>query len=137
MTKSLPDNWQNKTTITSATKWIKERNEESIFLIVESVISSQVIGFVFLYPIDLEANKIDLRFGYLLSELSWGKGFGTELVQGLVNKCQDMGNIKSISGGVEKDNIASIKVLNKCGFHILSQNEKDENVIFYEKQIPS
>lgn len=136
VTKSLPKGWQNITTKPSAKKWIKERNEESIFLIIESTTSSEVIGFIFLYPIYLEDNNMDLRFGYLLSESFWGKGIGTELVKGIVKKCHELGSIKTISGGVEKDNIGSIKVLEKCGFHALSQEEKTKNVIFYEKRIP-
>ena len=135
VTKALPDGWQNINNSSRANNWIKERNKESTFLIVQSITSNEVIGFIFLYPTYLKKEHIDLRFGYLLFESYWGKGLGTELVKGLVNKCQEMGNIKSISGGVEKENIGSIKVLEKCGFHALSQEEKTENVIFYEKAI--
>ncbi|WP_026932614.1 GNAT family N-acetyltransferase [Christiangramia echinicola] len=135
VTKALPDGWQNITTKSSANNWIEERNEESVFFVVQSISSLEVLGFIFLYPTYLKNKHIDLRFGYLLRESSWGKGLGTELVKGLVNKCQEMGNIKSIFGGVEEDNIGSIKVLEKCGFHSLSQEEKTKNVIFYKKII--
>ncbi|RSC93106.1 GNAT family N-acetyltransferase [Tenacibaculum singaporense] len=131
VTKLLPDGWQNINTISTAKKWIKERNEESIFLIIKSSNTSEIIGFIFLFPIDLENDLIDLRFGYLLSESFWGKGLGTEVVKGLVNKCQELGYVKSIFGGVGKDNIGSIKVLEKCGFETLNANE-DESVIFYQ-----
>lgn len=134
VTKALPGGWQNINTESKALHWIKERDEESIVLLVESGSGNNLTGFIFLYPIALDNNQIDIRFGYLLSETYWGKGLGTELVNGLVKKCLDLNCIKSISGGVEKDNIGSIKVLEKCGFHSLD-NEEAETVIFYEKDL--
>lgn len=133
VTKSLPAGWQNITTISSANKWIKERVEESTFMIIQSKPYYHVIGFVFLYPIPLENHKLDIRFGYLLAENFWGKGLGTELVNGLVKKCQELRTINSISGGVELENIGSIKVLEKYGFQPTNKDTKSENVIFYEK----
>lgn len=69
----------------------------------------------------------------MLAENFWGKGIGTELVKELVKKCQELGTINSISGGVESENIGSIKVLEKCGFNSTNKDAKSENVIFYEK----
>ena len=64
VTKALPDGWQNITTKANANNWVKERNEESIFLVVQSINSSEVIGFIFLYPTYLKNKHTDLRFGY-------------------------------------------------------------------------
>lgn len=111
----------------------KKETKKVFFLIFKSRTSSKMIGFILLYLIHLENEHMDLRFGYLLTESLWGKGLGTELVNGLVNHRQELGNIKSISGGVEKDNIGSIKVLEKCGFHSSSQNNKTKEVIFFIK----
>lgn len=135
VTKALPNGWQNLTSPSRVEKWIKERNEESIFLIVTSRASSEMIGFIFLYPNYLKNGLVDLRFGYLLAESTWSKGLGTELVNGLVNYCKELGNVKSLSGGVEKENIASIKVMEKCGFHSSSQDDSNQEVIFYQKHV--
>ncbi|WP_166627762.1 GNAT family N-acetyltransferase [Tenacibaculum caenipelagi] len=132
VTKSLPKGWQNINTLSTAKKWVKERNKESVFLIVKTKDTSEMIGFIFLFPIYLENNLIDIRFGYLLSESFWKKGLGTELIKGLVYKCQNSGNIKSISGGIERDNIGSIRVMQKCGFQPLNTYEKDNTVFFYQ-----
>jgi len=137
VTKSLPEGWQCINTSSDAKKWIKDRDEESNFLTVELLATNEIIGFVFLYKLDSEESNLDLRFGYLLSKTNWGKGFGTELVKGLVEWCESLGTINSISGGVEMDNIGSIRVLEKTGFSRSTIDNPSENVIFYELKFNS
>jgi len=134
VTKALPEGWQSINTLSDAQKWIEDRDEESNFLTVELLATNEIIGFVFLYELNSEENSLGLRFGYLLSESNWGKGFGTELVKGLVKWCETMGTINSISGGVEIDNIGSIRVLEKTGFSRSTIDSPSENVIFYERK---
>jgi len=132
VTKSLPEGWQSINTSSDAQKWIEDRDEESNLLTVELLTTKEIIGFIFLYELNSKENSLDLRFGYLLSEKSWGKGLGTELVKGLVKWCEAMGTINSISGGVEIDNIGSIRVLEKTGFSPSTIDSPSEDVIFYE-----
>jgi len=134
VTKSLPDGWQGIKTKSDAKQWIKDRADESHFLTVQLLSTNEIIGFVFLYESDSQDNSCDLRFGYLLSETYWAKGYGSELVQGLVEWCDKVGDINSISGGVETDNIASIKVLEKNGFSPSTLDDASGNVIFYERK---
>ncbi len=134
VTKSLPDGWQNISTIDSAQEWIKERNKESHFVTIQLLTTNETIGFIFLYESDSKHKFYDLRFGYLLSEKVWGKGLGTELIEGLIKWCKTAGDIKSISGGVETDNIGSIKVLEKTGFSASTLDSSTEQVVFYEYQ---
>jgi len=132
VTKSLPEGWQSINTSSDAQKWIEDRDEESNFLTVELLATNEIIGFIFLYELGSEENSLDLRFGYLLSESNWGKGFGTELVKDLVKWCKAIDTINSISGGVEIDNIGSIRVLEKTGFSPSTIDSPSEDVIFYE-----
>ena len=132
VTKSLPDGWQNISTIELALQWIKARDDESHFVTIQLLSNKETVGFLFLYESDRENKYYDLRFGYLLSEKVWGKGLGTELLEGLINWCQAEGDIKSISGGVERDNIGSIKVLEKTGFSPSAIDNPTEEVVFYE-----
>lgn len=132
VTKSLPDGWQNIKSVSKAQEWIKDRNEESHFMSVQTLSDKQTVGYIFLNESKSDTELLDLRFGYLLSEKVWGKGLGTELILGLLNWCQEAGDIRSISGGVEKDNIASIKVLEKTGFSISVSDQPQDDVIFYE-----
>lgn len=134
VTKSLPSGWQNINTETEAQQWLRERDRESHFLTVQLLSTNEIIGFIFLYESDGEPDYYDLRFGYLLSEQVWGKGLGTELIQGLLNWCKETGDIRSISGGVEADNTGSIKVLKKAGFSTSNVDNSADHVIFYEYQ---
>jgi RimJ/RimL family protein N-acetyltransferase len=100
--------------VEKAEQWIAAREKDSYFYAITLNEAATIIGFLFLYRED-EAN--DLRLGYLLDQAVWGKGIGTELIKGLVQWSRSTALIQSLSGGVEDDNMGSIKVLEKCGFH--------------------
>ncbi len=117
VTKSLPDGWQNIDTLGKAGNWINERKADRNFFAVSLTETNEIIGFLFLHHGEEKKESGALRLGYLLAERFWGKGIGSELISGLVKWCWESGIITSISGGVEKDNMASIKVLEKNGFH--------------------
>ena len=135
VTKSLPDGWQEIDSIKKAIEWIKNRAEESTFLIVQLNSTLEVVGFLFLYESNLSDKSIELRLGYLLSESVWGRGLGSELIRGLVQWCEDHSDITSISCGIESENLGSIKVLEKNGFvAVLSKNTRG-NVIFMERKL--
>lgn len=116
VTTSLPEGWQGINTIEDAEHWIQERAEESHFLAVQLRSTKEVIGFIFLYEEDTGNPLYKIRLGYLVAKEYWGKGIGSELIQGLIHWCQEFKKIQSIVGGVEPENIASIKVLEKNGF---------------------
>jgi RimJ/RimL family protein N-acetyltransferase len=134
VTEALPDGWQNINTTEQAKQWILDRAKEGVFLTVFQQSNQELIGFLFLYESEAENQYIDLRFGYLLAEEAWGKGFGTELIRELVAWCEKQGNIQSLSAGVEHDNIGSIKVMEKTGFSISAERKLSDDVIFYERK---
>lgn len=53
---------------------------------------------------------------------------------GLVEWCEKMGNVSSISGGVEVENKASVRVLEKNGFSILPMEDPPEGMLFLERK---
>ncbi len=128
VTKALPDGWQSVNTPEKAKKWIAERDADSHFYAVVNKESREVIGFLFLYR---DGESQELRLGYLIGEAYWGKGIGTELIKGLVSWCKTAQVVKSLSGGVEENNIGSIKVLEKCGFQESSE-EMPSGVSLYQ-----
>ncbi len=132
VTKALPEGWQNINTLDKAKNWVTERDKESHFVTIQLLSTNETIGFIFLYESDSENKYYNLRFGYLLSEKVWGKGLGTELIEGLIKWCKASGDIKSISGGVESDNLGSIRVLEKTGFSASTIDNSTEQIKFYE-----
>lgn len=130
--KSLPDEWQQIHTEQQIIEWIQQQQQESVFLTIRLHSNSSIIGYLFLMETPLSNNQQTLQLGYLFSEQYWGKGLGSELIKGLVECCEKTGTIQSITGGVVKDNIGSIKVLEKNGFHIV-KNENHSDTLFFKR----
>ncbi|MCZ6701806.1 MAG: GNAT family N-acetyltransferase [Ignavibacteria bacterium] len=131
VTKDLPDGWQKIDTIDKAENWISERKSDSNLYSITLTETKKIIGFLFLYIGNKINESYELRLGYLLTESIWGKGIGSELIKGLVEWCNSIKIIKSISGGVEKDNAGSIRVLEKNGFY-KSNEELPEDMLLYK-----
>ena len=131
VTKALPDDWQNLNTASKVENWIIERKNDSNFYSITLIETNEIIGFMFLYVNYEITESNELRLGYLLTESIWGKGIGSELIKGLVKWSNDSRIINSISGGVEKNNVGSIKVLKKNGFY-KSKEELPGNMLLYK-----
>lgn len=116
-TRTLPPDWRGPYDSDRATAWIADREFEGVVLLVVDRSSHKPIGFMVLVEIDREdASGVEVRLGYLLAETAWGRGLAGELVQGFVAWCRVRPLIRSLAGGVDCDNVASIRVLEKHGF---------------------
>jgi RimJ/RimL family protein N-acetyltransferase len=135
VTNSLPSEWKNITSYEQASNWWQQRIEESCFLSIQLKPNNEVIGFVFLYKDETQQMQLDLHIGYLLGESYWAKGYGSELIKGLVNWAHLDKHIHSLIGGVEVNNIGSMKVMKKNGFSRSKLDSPDKNVIFLEHVI--
>lgn len=117
-TAALPPDWHGNFDRHRADQWVQAREAESPTLLVVDPEPGRAIGFLILFesPSRQEPALVDVRLGYVLAEAAWGKGLASELVSGLVEWARSKGSIKSISGGVAKDNPASAQVLLNNGF---------------------
>lgn len=131
VTKDLPNGWQNLTTIEKVEKWVNDRKKDGYFYAIQLLDSNEIIGFLFLYTENETTESYDLRLGYLISESSWKRGYGSELIKGLVVWCKKENNIGSVSGGVELNNTGSIRVLEKNGF-IKTEDKLPGNMLLYK-----
>jgi len=129
VTRSLPISWQGEYSIERARHWIEERDEEGTTLLVLDRNSEQAVGLVILFEVESAEPErgIEVRIGYLLAESAWGKGLGSELLQGLVEWSRAQPVISSLAGGVDSENTASRRVLEKSGFRIVRQGENGES----------
>ena len=126
VTESLPPPWQGDYSIERARNWIAERDAEGVTLLVLEKSTCRPLGLIVLFEMEAAQGMVELRLGYLLAESAWGRGFGSELVQGLVDNCRKL-RVASLVGGVAADNLASIRVLEKSGFERLpATNNGDE-----------
>ncbi|TDQ23818.1 GNAT family N-acetyltransferase [Tenacibaculum caenipelagi] len=92
---------------------IRYDNKENDFFIyaIERKSDKEFIGTVALVK-DEEGND---EIGYRFIEKYWGKGYATELCEGLIEYCKSIG-IKKLIGCVADVNVASAKILKRFNF---------------------
>jgi RimJ/RimL family protein N-acetyltransferase len=67
----------------------------------------------------------DFEIVYILGKTHWGRGYATEVARLLIGYGFDKLHLDRVSATVDPDNIASVHVLEKLGFHPLGE-ETDE-----------
>jgi len=97
-------------------------NKDYLFFAVIEKSSGKHIGNVKIGPI----NWIDRRNGYgrMMSRASWGKGYGTEIVQLIIRHIFDVLNLNRIIDYATSSNIASIKSNEKAGMDVEGEIEE-------------
>ncbi len=111
----LPPSMQIDGTAENVREWVKAREAESSLLAVQDRQTGTLLGLLILTE-SLEAEGIEIRLGYLFAQHQWGKGYATELLTGLLDWCLKQEKSMRLVGGVENNNLASIRVLTKAGF---------------------
>lgn len=94
--------------------WIDARQREAIVLCVHEVQSGAFAGLILLHQ-NPEGDLKSLHIGYFLREDCWGKGYASEMLTALVARLKDHGPLQLLAG-VDEDNKASCRVLEKAGF---------------------
>lgn len=127
VSRHLPPACQNFCTAGDVDNWLEGMAQTgSVLRLTEQ---QQAIGYLFVFP---EPDN-GYRLGYVLAEVQWGKGLATEAMQGLVaylTQHQHQHAARFIAG-VEPDNIGSVNVLKKLGFHY---SYCDQGVDYYTLQ---
>jgi [ribosomal protein S5]-alanine N-acetyltransferase len=79
----------------------------------------------------------DWEIGYYLIPSEWGKGFATEIASRLVRFGSEAAGLKEVYATVDKENLASIHVLEKSGLAFYRKEYDDEGVFFiYRLEYP-
>lgn len=78
-----------------------------------------------------ELNQVDLGYRYMQSY--WGQGYATEAAMASLHYGFTQFNYSQIIGRVMKQNISSIKVLQKCGLTFSNEAELHEHPAFIFK----
>ena len=72
----------------------------------------------------------DWEIGYYLKPAQWGNGFATEIASRLVRYGFEIAGLDKIYATVDKDNAASIRVLEKCGLKLHRKEFDAENITY-------
>ena len=102
--------------------WAKIMQDETIILrtiLFEGQVAGNLVSFVI---------SAEREVGYWLGREFWGKGIATRALSEFLNQIEE----RPLFAHVAKHNLASLRVLEKCGF-IISGEEKNFSVIQGEK----
>lgn len=91
--------------------------EDGCYLIAESRETGERIGTISFFPTE-DGKTYDI--GYCIHKSFWRKGYGTEMVQGVVDYAKAHG-VERITSPVAKANDGSNGVMRKCGFHVAGE----------------
>ena len=102
-------------------EWIKEEDDpKTIRYVITTKENDEPIG-----TIDIVDYVGDVpEIGYCLSRKHWGKGYMTEACKAFVKYLLDIGFSK-IAIGANVENLASNRVIEKCGFSFSRQENKE------------
>lgn len=126
--KPLPASMQLSDGPAAIADWVSARQAESKVMTVNS--DGVVVGLLILVEITDPSDQITIHLGYLFCEKVWGRGFATEM---LVELVEWFGNHRpdiTLTGGVERGNAASARVLEKAGFKSVKSRPDDRSEVF-------
>ena len=97
-------------------------------------LDGQLIGFM--NDVEIEGGAVEM--GYVIHPNHWGKGYMTEALEAAIEELHQIGFHQVITGAFET-NLASIRVMEKCGMEKLSKTDsidyrgKTHNCVYYAK----
>ncbi|MDA3822043.1 MAG: GNAT family protein [Bacteroidales bacterium] len=115
--KNLRDGFPNPYSMPDAVSWITMvmGNKKDVIYAIE--VDGEACGGIGLHG-GKDVYRFNAEVGYWLSEQHWGKGITTEAVGLLVKLGFEKYSWTRIYAGVFSTNLASMKVLEKCGFKL-------------------
>ena len=97
---------------------------------IELVKTKELIGSV-MYRFN-ENKKNECEIGYSIGRQFWGKGLGKEIVKTMIKAIKEKNEINKIVAWSNKENIASVKILEKIGFKRISQTEYENSYLYHK-----
>ena len=82
------------------------------------MVGDKIAGCIGL-ELQTDTSRLSAELGYWIGEPFWGKGIATEAVKQMLEYIsQRFPDLVRIFAGVFEKNVASMRVLEKCGFHL-------------------
>ncbi len=119
-----------------ATAWIEHKLESEVPSICHVAIlhgPSAAVGFV---QVQIVPGRSDyyLSIGYWIGSDHWGNGYATEALQAVIGHISKAGRVRPLYAMVDRRNVASRRVLEKCGFSLSSEaptNDETAGMLWY------
>jgi len=114
---NVRDSFPNPYTVTDALDWIDKQLAQKPVTNFAITYKGKIAGSAgIILNDDVYRNTIEL--GYFVGEPYWNQGIATEAVRVLCNHIQQQFKATRITARVFQHNKSSMKVLQKCGFHL-------------------
>jgi [ribosomal protein S5]-alanine N-acetyltransferase len=108
-------------TLNDAVFFMNEVAPNEFTWIVQDFNSREVLGLIGLTP---HAEVEDIELGYWLGRRFWGKGLCTEAVKLVLDFAFAPGGASKVAAGCFTDNVRSLGVLRKFGFHSTGESSR-------------
>lgn len=95
--------------------WIAARQAVSSVIGLRARADGALLGLLQVMDAGDGPGGKEYRLGYMLAEAAWGKGYATEAARAVMADLAKRAPC-TVHAGAERDNIASIRVLEKSGF---------------------
>jgi ribosomal-protein-alanine N-acetyltransferase len=99
----------------SISTWVDDRISEAQIFCVHARDTAELVGLILLFDNPEETAVPTIQLGYFLGEAHWGHGYATEMIKGLLATLRGDRQMR-LAAGVDRDNVGSVKVLEKSGF---------------------
>lgn len=116
----IPDFRTNEEALAMFQKLLSSSHSEQHF-VVGIYLNDKLIGFLN----DVEIGEVNIELGYVIHPDQHGKGYATEALKAVINYLFQQGYQEILTGAFE-ENIASIKVMKKCGMVQIKKTEEIE-----------
>ncbi len=95
--------------------------------------TNSLIGEVGLF--DSFKNEKSLELGYIIDSKFWNQGFGYEACKLLIEYAFDKLNVNNLVARMYKENIASIRIVEKCNLKIKNSNYSETGKEYFTYEI--
>ena len=116
ISQNLRDSFPNPFSLNDAFNWISLNRISQIPLNLAITVNDQVVGGIGIVQ-QTDIYRLNAEIGYWLGEAFWNRGIMSEAVTAMVDYAFAHFNIIRIYAGVFDYNKASMRVLEKAGFH--------------------
>lgn len=116
--------WTLEKLKTKYDKLNKDYNNGFGVYVVQIKNNGEIIGEAGLFNSFQDLNHLEL--GYILDKKFWRKGYGFEICEALIEYGFNMLNLEKITARMFKQNVASIRLSEKCGMELVEQKQTDD-----------
>jgi RimJ/RimL family protein N-acetyltransferase len=120
---NVRDHFPHPYTVADALKWVEYTSGQVPLQNMAITVNDDIAGGIGLVPKE-DVYRKSMEIGYFLGEQYWGKGIATKAVEMLLNHIREHFDVVRVFAEVFAHNTASMRVLEKNGFHLESIRER-------------